>query len=127
IEYISYRPHEPVTSGPVTLEAFPVRHTEETLPHGLRITLNNKIIGFSGDTSWTDELLKIAHGADLFVCECNFYDLELNGHLNYHTIMAYRQQLNCRKLLLTHMGDEMLRKTGEIEVDYAWDGRKISI
>lgn len=127
IEFISYQAHTPVKSGPVTVEAFPVVHTEKTLPHGLRVTINNKTVGFSGDTSWTDELFGIAHDADLFICECNFYDMDLKGHLNYQTILSYRDRLKCKRILLTHMGDQMLQKTGEIEMDYAWDGRKITI
>jgi len=125
INFISYNAHEPIDSGDITLEAIPVVHSEDTLPHGLRIKISGKIIAFSGDTSWTDELFKIADQADLFICECNFYDLELKGHLNYTTIMAYREQFNCKELWLTHFGEEMLKKTQEIELDYAWDGRKL--
>ncbi|MEX2592298.1 MAG: MBL fold metallo-hydrolase [Anditalea sp.] len=125
IEFISYHANEQVDSGPLSLEAFPVVHSEKTLPHGLRITIEDKVIGFSGDTSWTDELFKIAHEADLFICECNFYDLEMKGHLNYHTLMANKQQFSCKQLWLTHFGEEMLNKAGEIEMDYAWEGRKV--
>lgn len=125
IEFISYSSYKPVQSGPITLEAFPVIHSEHTLPHGLRINIGNKMIGFSGDTSWTEELVKIAHKADLFICECNFYDLETKGHLNYQTIMKHRQQLTCKHLWLTHFGEEMLTKVEDIMLDYAWDGRKM--
>jgi len=123
INFISFQAHKPVKSGPVILEAFPVQHTEKTLPHGLRISIDNKIIGFSGDTSWTEELIKIAIDSDLFICECNFYDTEVKGHLNYHTIMAYRNKFICKKLLLTHLGEEMLGKVKEIELDCARDGQ----
>lgn len=122
IEFISYHAHEQLVSGPISLIAYPVVHSEKTLPHGLRITIEDKIIGFSGDTSWTDELIKIAQEADLFICECNFYDLEMKGHLNYQTLMANKQKFSCKKLWLTHFGEEMLNK--EIEIDHAWDGRK---
>jgi ribonuclease BN (tRNA processing enzyme) len=125
IKFISYSAHEPIDTGDIILEAFPVIHSEEALPHGLRIEINGKTIGFSGDTSWTDELFKIADQADLFICECNFYDMELRGHLNYNTLLAYREQFNCRELWLTHLGEEMLEKIQEIELDYAWDGRKL--
>lgn len=125
IEYISYQAHERIDAGPLSLKAFPVIHTEKTLPHGLRIKLEDKVIGYSGDTSWTDELIKIAQEADLFICECNFYDLEMKGHLNYHTILANKQQFSCKKLWLTHFGEEMLDKVRDIEIDYAWDGRKV--
>lgn len=123
IQYISFTAHEPVKCGPVKLEAFPVIHTEETLPHGLRLTLENKVIGYSGDTAWTDELLKIADQADLFICECNFYDRETKGHLSYLNIKEHRQDIKCKQMWLTHFGEDMVDKTSHIDYDYAWDGR----
>jgi len=125
IEFIAYQPNTPIVSGEIQLTAFPVIHSELTLPHGLRIHFKDKIIGFSGDTSWTDELFKIAKGVDLFICECNFYDLEIKGHLSYQTVKAYRQQLSCKHLLLTHFGEDMLAKIDKIDIDYAMDGKKL--
>ena len=127
IEFISYQAKSPISAGEIQLEAFSVVHSEETLPHGLRIQFADKLIGFSGDTSWSENLLGIALDADLFICECNFYDLEMKGHLNYHTIQANRPRFNCKEILLTHFGEEMLKNKEKIEMDYAWDGRKISI
>lgn len=124
IRFISYKAYEELEMGPMRLTAFPVIHSEESLPHGLRIALDGKTIGFSGDTSWTDELYKIAEGADLFLCECNFYDFEGKGHLNYKTILEHKDRLICKKLWLTHFGDEMLNNIQHIDLDYAWDGRK---
>jgi ribonuclease BN (tRNA processing enzyme) len=125
IHYISYTAYQPVYCGPIKLEAFPVIHTEETLPHGLRLTVGNKVIGFSGDTSWTEELIKIADQADLFICECNFYDRESQGHLSYMNIKEKREVIKCRQMWLTHMGEEMLDKISLIDYEYAWDGRSV--
>lgn len=125
IEFISYRSHKEIISGPVSMQAFPVVHTEQTLPHGLRIEFEGKIIAFSGDTSWTKELFKIAHEADLFICDCNFYALEGRGHLNYLTILSHKPNLTCKQLWLTHFGEEMLARVGDIALDYAWEGRTL--
>ena len=124
IHFISYKAYEVLEMGPLRLTAFPVIHSEEALPHGLRIELEGKTIGFSGDTSWTDELYKIADGADLFLCECNFYDFEGKGHLNYKTILEHKDRFTCKKLWLTHFVEDMLNNIQHIELDYAWDGRK---
>ena len=124
VRFIAYEEGMPVQSDGVRLEAYPVIHSEETLPHGLRIYFEHKIVGFSGDTSWTDALVKIADQADLFICECNLYDQEVKGHLDYHTILARREQLACKKLWLTHFGEEMWTKADEIELDYCWEGKK---
>src|SRR5690554_57613 len=94
IDYVSYRGYEEVLVGPIRLKAFPVVHSELTIPHGLRINFEERTIGFSGDTSWTDELVKIAEDADLFICECNFYESEGKGHLNYETIKVKSLQMS---------------------------------
>ena len=127
VKFITYEAKEPLVAGEIELEAFPVVHSEETLPHGLRIRFQDKLIGFSGDTSWTEELVNIAKDTDLFLCECNFYDLEMKGHLNYHIIQANRTRFSCRQILLTHFGEEMLQNTDKVDMDCAWDGMKLVI
>lgn len=127
IQYISFNAYEKVDSGAVSLQAFPVIHAEKALPHGLRLQIANKVIGFSGDTSWTDELIKIADKADLFICECNFYELDKKGHLNYLTLLANRDKFSCKRLWLTHFGEDMIDKGSDIEMEYAWEGRKIEL
>lgn len=127
IQYVSYTANEKLLAGEIELEAFQVVHSEQALPHGLRINFNGKIIGFSGDTSWTDELLKIAAGADLFICECNFYDQEVKGHLSYETLLTKQNQFSCKQLLLTHLGDEMLNKMDGVKMSCAFDGMKLVV
>lgn len=124
INFVSYDAYDEIFVGPVKLCAFPVVHTEPTKPHGLRITFEERIIGFSGDTSWTDELLRISENADLFICECNFYETEGKGHLNYSTIKAKRSSMSCKKIWLSHFGEEMIENIEKVEMDYAWDGKK---
>lgn len=127
IQFIAYEAKTPIVAGDIQLEAFPVVHSEETLPHGLRIKFQGKTIGFSGDTSWTEELVNIAKDTDLFICECNFYDLDMKGHLNYQTIQTNRERLFCKQILLTHFGEDMLENTAKIDMDYAYDGMKLVI
>lgn len=127
LEFITYEAQKPIVVGEIQLEAFPVVHSEETLPHGLRIKFQEKLIGFSGDTSWTEVLVNIAQKTDLFLCECNFYDTDMKGHLNYHTIQANRERFSCKQILLTHFGDEMLKNKDRLDLSYARDGMKLVI
>ena len=39
----------------------------------VRLTGGGKTLAYSGDTQWTDALLKVADGADLLICECYDY------------------------------------------------------
>ena len=35
--------------------------------------------------------------------------------------MKHREELGCRRLVLTHMGEEMLRRIGELDLEGAED------
>ena len=97
------------------------------MPHGLRIEYAGKVIAYSGDTEWTDTLPEIASGADLFICECNFFDIQAPGHLDYETLRAHRAELECERIVLTHMSEAMLARAGEIELEAAADGMAIEL
>jgi len=122
IRFIEYQPFETIMVRNIRLSAFPVIHTEASLPHGLRITIDDKIISYSGDTEWTDNLIALADNADLFICECNFYETEVKGHLNYQLLESKLPLLNYRKILLTHLDTEMLKVMRQIELECAHDG-----
>ena len=51
------------------------------------------VIAYLGDTEWTDVLLEVARGADLFVCEAYFYDKRVRNHLSYTTLRQHLQRL----------------------------------
>jgi ribonuclease BN (tRNA processing enzyme) len=127
-EIIEYADRTAQDFGPARVTAYPVRHTPGTNPHGLRIEYANRVIAFSGDTEWADTLPEIARGADLFVCECNFFDTKAVGHLDYETLMQHRSELECERIVITHMSEDMLARVnkGEIELEAAADGAVIS-
>lgn len=117
----------PYQLGPAVITTFQVIHTPQTEPHALRIQYGGKVIAFSGDTEWTDALLEVADGADVFVCECNGFDRPIPGHIDYATLSEKRSQLGCKRLVLTHMGEEVLARVGELDVEAAEDGMVIAV
>lgn len=127
-DVIEYADRTSQDFGPARITAYPVRHTPQTNPHGLRIQYAGKVFAYSGDTEWTDTLPEIARGSDLFVCECNFYDTKAPGHLDYQTLMQHRSELECERIVITHMSDEMLARVagGDLEFEAAADGTVIS-
>ena len=80
----------------------------------LRVTDGGKIFAYSGDTQWTDALLPIAQGADLFLCECFDYDRDLSGHLNWMTLRGKISDFAARRVMLTHMNPSMLARLDEV-------------
>lgn len=122
VRFIEYMTTETISMNKITLKAFKVIHSPESLPHGLRITVDEKVIAYSGDTEWTDALIALSDNADLFICECNFFDLQIKNHMNYTTLKTKLPQLNCKQLLLTHFDNEMLQNIEKVEVACAKDG-----
>ena len=111
------------------IQVFPFRvpHQTQAISLGFKITYEGKRILFSGDSAWTDHFLPHARGVDLFLCECSFYERNTANHLDYTTLQAQRPRLECKKLVLTHLGEEMLRRRGELEAICAEDGMVIEL
>jgi ribonuclease BN (tRNA processing enzyme) len=102
-----------------------VVHPSGAPSYALRIALEDKVIAYSGDTEWTDALIPAARGTDLFVCECSYFAKGSGYHLDYQTLMDHRTELECHKLILTHMNDDMLHRLGNLDVEGAEDGKVI--
>lgn len=123
----TYFEDQVINAGELNIQSFPVVHTKESQPHGVRIRLSDKIISYSGDTEWTENLIELADHADLFICECCFYTQEIKGHLNYITLKENLRKLNYKKILLTHFDKEMLLNVKNISLDYATEGMKYEV
>lgn len=101
IEYRLLNPKKPLQIKSAKIECFQVKHGGSQHVYGLRVEISGKVISYTGDTEWTDNLVPLAHGSDLFIAECTAYDQPVPAHLDYFTLLQKRKQLNCRKLLLT--------------------------
>jgi ribonuclease BN (tRNA processing enzyme) len=88
--------------------AYPVTHAPPSNPHGIRIAWGGGAIAFSGDTAWDNNLLKLADQTELFILECNDVKGNPNGHLSLETIEKYAKDMGTKRLMLSHMGPEML-------------------
>lgn len=56
------------------------------------------------------------------MCEAYFFDKRIKHHLDYRTLLEQRERLGCRRLILTHMSEDMLRRVEDLEVEYAEEG-----
>jgi len=113
--------------GPAAVTPFEVSHESGAPSYCLRVEYGGKVISYSGDTAWTDSLREAARGADLFICECNYFDEDVPGHLDYRTLDERRSELDCKRLVLTHMGDDMLGRLDEVDLEVADDGLAIDV
>lgn len=127
VTYAEWQAGEAITAGPARVTPFPVRHSTNLPCYGLRIEAGGRVLAFSGDTEWTDSLVDLSAGADLFVCECLGYDAAPPHHLDYVTLERHRPSLACRRLIVTHMGDQMLARVGELGLEAARDGLVLTL
>lgn len=111
----------------VTVTPLAAVHTPETAPTIVRVACGGKVVTYTGDTEWTDEIVRAADGADLLVSECCFYDKPVRTHLNYRAWCTHRTRVNARAVVLTHMGGEMLARTGDVPERCAHDGLVIEL
>lgn len=115
----------PTALGTIRVTPFGAIHGSGAPSYALRVEVSGKTIVYSGDTEWTDSLLEAVNGADLFICETYYYDKKMKNHLNYQTLMEYRHDLNCPRIIATHMSQDMLDRLNSLELEYAEDGKVI--
>jgi ribonuclease BN (tRNA processing enzyme) len=111
----------------VSVTAFAVRHASGAPSFALRVECGGRIVAYSGDTEWTDSLLEVARGADVFICEAYFYEKKIKYHLDYATLRQHLPELGCRRVILTHMSEDMLDHAREVEVECAQDGQVLTL
>lgn len=130
LSFRTYSDRQPLTEGGVTVTPFEVRHPSGAPPYALRFAVDGRTLAFSGDTEWVDNLIDAAQGADLYITECYAYAATARYHMNWRTIEAQLPRLAARKILLTHMGREMLANQHNVShpaVAIASDGMKIAM
>ena len=127
LRYIDLPASQATRVGELLVTAEPVRHGEGASAHGLRLECDGQVVAYSGDTAWTDALPRLAAGADLFICEASFYDRKTSGHLDYETLAAKRADLDCRRVILTHLGSDVLARRAALAFECAEDGLTIDV
>ena len=125
IEFLEYSNDVSLNTGDILVKPFEMKHTPKSLPHGLRIEVSGKVLAYSGDTSWTDALLPLSESADLFICECNFYDASVEGHMNYLGLLQRLPDFSYKRILLTHLDQQMLDRVGQLDLQCLSDGMEV--
>jgi len=127
VEFVELAAGQSQVLGRLTVTPFGVVHPSGAPPLALRIAGEGKVIAYSGDTEWTEALVEAAHDADLFVCEAYVFDKRVKYHLDYRTLAEHRARLGCRRLVLTHMSEDMLGRLPLPGVEHAEDGLELTV
>ena len=99
---------EEIENKNIDIEGFKI--SSATLQHhgggmGYRIvTPGGKIVVYSGDTDYCDEVIGLSREADLLMLDCAFPDeMKMQGHLSPASAGKVAHHANVKKLVLVHM------------------------
>jgi ribonuclease BN (tRNA processing enzyme) len=114
--------------GAVNVTPFSVSHGESGGPFlAYRVESEGRIIAYTGDTEWTETLIPLGLAADLFVAEAYTYDKAVRNHLSLKALEARLGDIKPKRLILTHMSEDMLARVPSLSYEAASDGLVIAL
>ncbi len=114
--------HERVEMNGLAVTPYLMKHYSGAPSYALRIETEGKVLTYSGDTEWVEELIPAARDADLFICEAYFFDKVMKYHIDYTTLVNHLPRIGARRTIVTHMSAELLGRESEIRLEAAHDG-----
>ncbi len=128
LSVVALQPEESRNFGTVKVTPFSVVHGESGGPFlAYRIEAEGRVIAYSADTEWTETLIPAARGADLFIAEAYYYDKIVKNHLSLKTLEAHLPEISAKRLILTHMSDDMLGRFPSLPYITANDGMIVEL
>ena len=113
-----------ITFGNLVLRTLPLTHSESSIAFRIE-SPEDKVIVYSGDTDYCENIVALSRSADLLILECSLpEEMRVEGHLSPSLAGKIARESRCKKLLLTHFyppcdehdlaGDVTKEFTGEI-------------
>jgi ribonuclease BN (tRNA processing enzyme) len=127
ISFVGFQPRKEIALGSLSVIPYEGVHPSGSPSLSLRIQTAGRVIAYSGDTEWTEVLAVAARDADLFICEAYYFEKRIKYHLDYRTILEQLPRIGCKKIILTHLSQDLLSRLREVKMDWAEDGQKIVI
>ncbi len=127
LQFTELAPGVPHSVGSMQIVPFQVPHQEKELSLGFRLDIGPRRIVYSGDTGWTEEIIVQSHHADLFICECCYFETRQPFHLDYPRLVEHRGRFTAKRMILSHLGREVLARRDEIDMELASDGLVVEI
>lgn len=127
LDVTELRPAAAATVAGVQVTGWEVDHPSGAPALALRLGLGGRVIAYTGDTAWTDVLLEVADGADLLIAEAYRMDQHIPFHLRHADLAARRHLLASRRVLLTHLGPDVLGRPDQVLFETARDGLALDI
>ena len=128
LSVVALEPERTRSFGAIKVTPFPVVHGDSGGPFlAYRVEAEGRVIAYSADTEWTETLIPAARDADLFIAEAYYYDKTVKNHLSLKTLEAHLPAINPKRLVLTHMSDDMLGRLDTLRYITANDGMIVEL
>lgn len=110
-----HAPGSEFSLGDWNLKSFQMRHNSGAPSTGLRVSDGERVFAYTGDTGWTDTVLQLADGADLFVSECYSGEVENPHHTDWPSLRDRLPAFNAERIAVTHLGRTALQCIQEMK------------
>ncbi|MDO9563144.1 MAG: MBL fold metallo-hydrolase [Bradyrhizobium sp.] len=128
LSIVALKPGERCSFGAVDVTPYPVVHGESGGPFlAYRVEAEGRVIAYSADTEWTETLIPLGRDADLLIAEAYYYDKVVKNHLSLTTLEAHLPEIHPKRLVLTHMSDDMLGRLDTLSYTAASDGMVVEL
>ncbi len=116
------RRRDKFTAPGFSIASLPMAHNDESI--AFRITSpSGKSVVYSGDTDVNENLVELATGVDLLICESALPDeLKVSGHLTPSLAGEIARRSGAKRLVLTHFYPECDRVDIESQCRRTYDG-----
>lgn len=80
---------------------FPVHHSEESI--GIKLSVNDRSIVYTGDSEYFSELINHCNGADLVIADCAGVPSQpVKGHMDYEAVIRLASKASVKKMMMSH-------------------------
>ena len=128
LSVVALHPEQTQWFGAVGVTPYPVVHGDSGGPFlGLRVEAQGRTIAYTADTEWTETLIPLGRDADLLIAETYTYDKVVRNHLSLNALEAHLAEIRPKRLILTHMSDDMLSRLNALPYTAAHDGMVVEL
>lgn len=127
VELMELEPRRPAEVNGIRVTPYEVVHACGAPPLALRFEIEDKVLAYTGDTEWTDALVDAGRGADLLIAEALTHARRIKYHLSYGDLRRRLPEIGAKRVVLTHMGPDMLARAAEVPEETAEDGMEIEV
>jgi ribonuclease BN (tRNA processing enzyme) len=125
---VELRPGQRTSIDDVVVTPYQAVHGEPGGPFlAYRFEVEGRTIAYTGDTEWTEDLVCAGFEVDVFIAEAYFFEKKVKLHLDVDTLRQNLDRVRPKRLVLTHMSDDVLSRMSWLPYETAFDGLVIEL